>query len=519
MEIKRISYLLCLVGYFWFSLSSSGQTKYWIHFTDKDTVGYDYQSNLSSACIQHRINQQLPLVQYSDIPVNSYYVSTIQQHSVKHIATSKWMNAVTAYLTVEQKEYLSSQAFIAYIEPVTIELIATETTIATNPKYMHVSMQQMNGLYFQTVQLDGKGVKVGVIDAGFYELDKNPLLMHLLDENKIKGQRDFIDGSRTDLIKTKATGSDFHGMEVMLRLAGYDSTKQHQIGMAPNASYYFARTEHGDREYRGEEDMWIMAMEWMDSLGVQLISTSLGYATKMDDPNDNYKKEEMDGKTTRITKAAEIAVKQKGIFLVVSAGNEGAKDWRIISAPADAYSALSVAANGFAPWKRESYSSVGPEMLPYVKPNVSAYSLNGTSFSCPSVAGFVTCLIQFDSTATPEMLKKVVEKSAHIYPFANNYLGNGVPQADRALSLMKDTSITVGKSIVLELKGKRKRIALHEYTSKTEFTVMHKSSPTNVIADGVLVNLHQNVMVVRPKNALYSTLTADKDVVVEIIWK
>lgn len=519
MEIKRFSILLTMVGCFWFSLVSYSQTKYWIHFTDKDTVGYDYRTHLSPECIQHRMNQQLPLYQLSDIPVNKFYVSTVQQHATRVVATSKWMNAVTAYLTPEQKSYLVAQSFISSIEPVTIELIATETTIDPNPKFMHVSMQQMNGMYFQTVHLDGKGVKVGVIDAGFYELDKNPLLTHLLDENKIKAQRDFIDKSRIDLIKTKATSSDFHGMEVMLRLAGYDSSKQHQTGMAPNASYYFARTEDGDHEHRGEEDMWIMAMEWMDSLGVQLISTSLGYATKMDDPNDNYKKEEMDGKTARITKAAEIAVKQKGIFLVVSAGNEGAKEWRIISAPADAYSALSVAANGFSPWKRENYSSVGPELLPYVKPNVSAYSLNGTSFSCPSVAGFVACLIQFDSTATPEKIKKIVEKSGHIYPFANNYLGNGVPQADRALTLMKDTSLTVGKTIVLELKGKRKRVSLHGYTTKTEFTVMHKSSPTNVISDAVLVNLHQNVMIVRPKNALYSTVTADKDVVIEIIWK
>jgi hypothetical protein len=519
MEIKRILHLLILVGFFLFSFTSFSQTKYWIHFSDKDTVGYDYRSNLSAACIQHRINQNLPLTQYSDVPVSSYYISTVVQHSIRLVAISKWMNAVTAYLTPEQKQYLVSQPFISSIEPVTIELIATESEVTPNPKYLHISMQQMNGMYFQTVQLDGKGVKVGVIDAGFYELDKNPLLTHLLVEDKIKAQRDFIDKSRIDLVKTKATSSDFHGMEVMLRLAGYDSTKQHQIGMAPNATYYFARTEDGDHEHRGEEDMWIMAMEWMDSLGVQLISTSLGYATKMDDPNDNYKQEEMDGKTARITKAAEIAVKQKGIFLVVSAGNEGAKEWRIISAPADAFSALSVAANGFSPWKRENYSSVGPDFLPYVKPNVSAYSLNGTSFSCPTVAGFAACLIQFDSSATPEKLKKVIEKSGHLYPFPNNYLGNGVPQADRALSLMKDTSLVVGKTIILELKGKRKRVALHEYTTKTEFTVMHKSSPTNVISDAMLVNIHQNVMVVRPKNALYSTITADRDIVVEIIWK
>lgn len=506
---------------FCFSMSSLtiAQTKYWIQFTDKDTIGYNYTKHLSPACIQHRTNQAIPLYQWTDIPLNPNYISSVRQHVLQLVATSKWMNAVTAYLTLEQKNYLETMPFIHSVEPVVIELIATSSTIQHDPTFSHISLQQMNGAYFQQIQLNGKGVRVGVIDAGFYELDKNPLLTHLLYENKIVQQRDFIDPTRIDIIQTKVTGADFHGMEVMNRLAGYDTSKSYQVGMAPNATYYLARTEDGNREHRGEEDMWIMAMEWMDSLGVQLISTSLGYATKMDNPADNYKKEEMNGSTARISKAAELAVRQKGIFLVVSAGNEGAKDWKIITAPADAYSTLAVAANGFSPWKKEGYSSIGPEVLPYVKPNVSAYSLNGTSFSCPSVAGFVTCLIQYDSTLSPATLKKVVEKSGHLYPYANNYMGFGVPQADRAISLMKDTSITVSKAVVFELKGKRRKISLDAYTRATEFTVIHKSNATKVISDAILVNAHQRILVVRPKNAVFTTVTADRDVVIEIIWK
>jgi subtilisin family serine protease len=243
----------------------------------------------------------------------------------------------------------------------------------------------MQGQLFGDDKISGTGVQVGVIDAGYYKASTDPFLMHIFNEGRIKAQRDFIDAQRKDLVDDAATDSDYHGRIVLDMICGYDQVKKTQTGMGVNADIYLARTENGAREYRGEEDNWVRALEWMDSMGVRLINTSLGYAIKMDDPNDNYKQEDMNGKTTTITKAAQIGVDEKGIFLVVSAGNEGDNDeWRIISAPADARGVLSVGATRDKVWDRIGYSSLGPDFLPYMKPNVSCYSPNGTSFSAPA---------------------------------------------------------------------------------------------------------------------------------------
>jgi hypothetical protein len=268
-------------------------------------------------------------------------------------------------------------------------------------------------------------------------------------------QRDFQDPARKDIITDAATSGDGHGRSVLEKICGYDPDLRIQSGMAVNAQFYLARTENGDKENRGEEDKWIEAMEWMDSLGVRLISTSLGYATKMDDPKDNYKQLEMDGKTARISRAAQMAVDEKGIFLVVSAGNEGASSWKIVSAPADAQGVLSVGATREYVMDRISYSSIGPEHLPYLKPNVSCYSPNGTSFSAPAVAGFVACLMEKAPDMDNKSLKAIIEKSAHLYPYGNNFIGYGVPQADRALKLISDPKVDFKNTFVKEVHGKK----------------------------------------------------------------
>ena len=350
-----------------FFFRGNAQTqKYWISFKDKDITGYNYENNLSARTIANRTTLHIPLFQFSDIPVTKSNITVLNDLDVTVVSTSKWLNAVTAYLTPEQVTKITQLSFVASVEPVSVYLIASSTDISVAPDLMHTAMKQMKAKSFNSNGIDGTNITIGVIDAGFHKLHEDPATSYLVKDKKILGQRDFIDRSRTDLITQAATTSDDHGRQVVRMIAGYDTSIKAQYGMAVNASFYLARTENGDREYRGEEDMWIMAMEWMDSVGVRLISTSLGYAIKMDDPNDNYTAEQMDGKTARITKAAQIAFTQKGIFLTVSAGNEGDTNWRIISAPADAEAALSVGATKASTWDRISYSSIGPENLPYI---------------------------------------------------------------------------------------------------------------------------------------------------------
>ncbi len=502
-----------------FSFAGNAQTqKYWISFKDKEASGYNYENNLSARTIANRKLLSIPLYQFSDIPVSISNINALNQLQITIVATSKWLNAVTAYMTADQAEQVQQLPFVTSVEALNIYLIASTTNIDVAPSLMHTAMKQMKAKSFNEKGVDGSNVTIGVIDAGFHDLHVDPATSYLVTDKKILGQRDFIDRSRADLITKAATTSDSHGRQVVRMIAGYDTSLKAQYGMAVNASFYLARTENGDKEYRGEEDMWIMAMEWMDSVGVRLISTSLGYAIKMDDPNDDYTAAEMDGKTARITKAAQIAFYQKGIFLTVSAGNEGDTQWRIISAPADAEGALSVGATKPSSCERISYSSIGPEPLPYLKPNVSCYSPNGTSFSCPAVAGFVACLMKNDSTLTNVQLKDIIQKSANLYPYGNNFIGYGIPQADRALMLSDNINTDFDKDILIRVSKKK-----YKYTADSDLNLnlvlFHKKNETIVI-DQVRATVKKGKFKIkRPKDVARTTVVADEFMTLEIIWE
>ena len=505
--------------------------KYWISFDHKEIKGYDYKNSLSEQTIVNRTSLNIPLMQVTDIPVSNAYKASLADLNISVVATSKWLNAVTAYLTSEQVEQVKALSFVTSVDPLEVYMVGASTAIDVKPELMHTALKQMKAKSFTQAGVDGSGIRIGVIDAGFYRLQEDAATKYLVEDQRILGQRDFIDPTRKDLITVAATSSDDHGRQVVRMIAGYDTSIKAQYGMAVNASFYLARTENGDREYRGEEDMWIMAMEWMDSLGIRLISTSLGYATKMDDPSDNYKQSEIDGKTARITKAAQIAFQDKGIFLTVSAGNEGDSEWRIISAPADAEGALSVGATNSMNWDRIYYSSIGPENLPYLKPNVSCFSPNGTSFSCPAVAGFVACLMKYDSTLTNVQLKEIMQRSAHLYPYGNNYIGYGIPQADRALELTKDINKDFGTATVVHCSKKVYKAQLDK-SINLELVLFNKKNETIVIepvsnSKHKMIFFDQNttkvkkglIKIRRTKNAARTTAVADEFMTLEIIWE
>jgi hypothetical protein len=255
----------------------------------------------------------------------------------------------------------------------------------------------------------------------------------------------------------------------------------------------------------------------MDSMGVRLINTSLGYAIKMDDPNDNYKQEDMNGKTTTITKAAQIGVDEKGIFLVVSAGNEGDNDeWRIISAPADARGVLSVGATRDKVWDRIGYSSLGPDFLPYMKPNVSCYSPNGTSFSAPAVTGFVACMMQKNPALTNKELFDIIQKSSHLYPYGNNYIGYGVPLASRAKALLSNPAATFNNTIEKKVKGKKATLKLQCDANETA-VLFHKKSEIVVVEQATAL-VKKGKLKLKRKEGVSRTTVAVGSTIVEVFW-
>ncbi len=517
---KIISILLFIL-----SLNSSfAQNKYWISFKDKEVSNYEYSEYLSEEAVKNRTLFGLHLYQYTDVPVNIEYLKLINSKGIKPLYPSRWLNAVSAYMTKEQAIEIQNLAIVSEVSPIDVNMTITSCGIAVNPSYVHIAMKQMQINSFLEDSLNGTGVVLGVIDAGFYEAQSDKMLKHIFDENKIIGQKDFLSPEREDLITVKATDADFHGRRVLDMIAGYNTTTHELTGMATGSKFYLARTEDGDREFRGEEDTWIAAMEWMDSKGVRLISTSLGYAIKMDDPKDDYTQEQMNGKTARISKAAQIATDEKGIFIVVSAGNEGSNmTWQIISAPADAQGVLSIGATKKERCEKIEYSSIGPEFLPYLKPNVSCYSPDGTSFSAPAVAGFVACMMQRAPTMNNKRIKELIERSANIYPYGNNFIGYGIPMASRALKLIDyaianpEKNLDLGTASEKEVKGKSITLRVAN-TKKQEAVLFHKKNEFVVKEQQTILFKKGKLKIRKPANIARTTVSY-RDTVVEIIWK
>ena len=294
----------------------------------------------------------------------------------------------------------------------------------------------MRPSFFDSLNLDGKGVRIGIIDAGFTNADSSFWFKHIFGENRVVATKDYISPEASDFYEPK-TKADIHGHNVMGYLAGYNDTLQQKIGLATGAHFYLARTENGEKEHLVEEDDWVSAIEWMYEQGVELVNTSLGYS-EFDDTSENHVLSDMNGRTTKITLAAQKAA-EKGMMIVVSAGNMGSSKWRYITSPADARGVLTVGATRKVNKTRIYYSSLGVEFVDYIKPEVATYSDRGTSYSSPAVAGFMACLMQYDSTLTPIQLKDVITKSSHLYPYGNNYVGYGIPDAKKAIGIIDST--------------------------------------------------------------------------------
>ncbi len=488
--------------------------KYWIYFKNKDL---NTVPSISALTIENRKMLGLTPSDFTDLPVSLAYESVLSSNQIKIINRSKWLNAVSAKLTGEQAQRLKGLDFVADIVPIDPGFyIASNQTI--EKAQMAPVMSQIQAEVFAKNNISAKNITIGVIDAGFYGADSSFSLQQIFSNKRILGIRDYVKPGRDGelLFSTAESFSDMHGTEVMAAISGYDTKEQMQYGVATNAKFYLARTDYSMREYRGEEDNWIAAMEWMDSLGVRLINTSLGYAKGFSDPSENYKPSQMDGKTTAISKAAQIASDQKGITLIVSAGNEGDdKNWGIVSAPADAQGVLSVGATNSKLWNRIGYSSIGPEFLDYIKPNVSCFSLYGTSLSAPVITGFAACLLQANPNLTNKELIGIIEKSAHLYPFGNNFVGYGVPLASRALALAKAPYLPDNAQMVI---SSSKNFELEVNSEDRLVAIYRKKNKKDVLSQQIAKVQKGKIMLKRQHNEKYTTIDLT-DHVIEVKWE
>ena len=375
--------------------------------------------------------------------VNPIYLKKLTSKHVEVIGTSHWFNA--AYVSISdlrQLKKLEKLAFVKSIEQGKKYKVRKSDSNADSLNYGQADVQiNMLGLQnYHSKGNTGKGVIIALFDAGFYKVDNIIAFDSLRKRNGILATRDFYDNN------SNVYDDDSHGMYVLSLIAGY--VKDSLNGAAPDARFVLARTENAVGEKHIEEFNWIRALEWADSIGVDIIHSSLGYS-EFDSLEGNYTYKDMDGQSTIITRAAEMAFK-RGIFITNSAGNEGQKPWHYITAPCDGKNVLCIGAvDSFG--RHAKFSSYGPSADGRVKPDVVAMGKDvtiigtnnimrrgsGTSFSGPLIAGFVACLKQSFPAVSNSILLDAIRRSGHLYKTPNDSMGYGIPNITRADSLVR----------------------------------------------------------------------------------
>ncbi|MEM7297994.1 MAG: S8 family serine peptidase [Bacteroidota bacterium] len=372
------------------------------------------------------------------------------------------------------------------------------------------ALEQINGQAIIDQGLTGKGVKVGVIDGGFLKTDKIETLQHLFENNQIAGYRDYLDSSANDFDGSRAF-DDVHGTEVLELIAGYSKERNVQYGLATNATYYLARTDHGGYEKRKEEEYAIEAMEWMAQEGVRIINLSLGYNFGYTDKRENYTPRQMDGKSTIVTQAVDRISKEYGILFIVAAGNDGENKWKIVGSPGDAKSALTVGATKFKVWDDMNYTSKGPEWLDYVKPEIACYASTGTSFSAPVITGLAACLLERHPNLSGQELKEVLIESGNL-ALPNNYIGYGVPDAITSFSLLKDEEIEKKNSV------RAKKSHLLELSKPSIYLKIYHKIGWKVVEKETIRTDRLKVKIKQKEDAESSTILWENGVL-EIFWE
>ena len=436
------------------SISASAQNFFWIGFTDKNDTQYLLETPgeyLSERAIERRVRQNIR-IDSLDLPVNQWYIDSVLQTEVNYVHSSKWLNGVTVETSLEDLDFMKDWSFVGYIQktksPSTksaFNKFIDESTfgkvLSVTPDYGESFRQvdMLNGLFLHERNYRGEGMQIAVLDAGFYKTDELPAFDSLWANGQILGTRDFVDPG-SDIFTT-----DSHGMSVLSCMGG--NIPGQLVGTAPDANYWLLRSEDNPTEYIIEEDNWVVAAEFADSVGADIINSSLGYAT-FDDDETSHTYADMDGKTTRVTRAANIAV-TRGMLVFSSAGNERNNTWFRIVAPSDGDLVIGVAAVD-KDLNVASFSSAGPASDGDVKPNVAAMGVqttlqrptnyigvsNGTSFSSPVMAGMAACLWQMFPERTSLEIKVAIEKSASQYNSPDSLLGYGIPDMQQAATLL-----------------------------------------------------------------------------------
>ncbi|MCA0132017.1 S8 family serine peptidase [Winogradskyella alexanderae] len=448
---------ICMLLLLQISITATAQQDAWVYLTDKANVASSL-ANPITILTQKAIDRKQ---QYSiaiderDVPVNEVYISNLKtQTGITVMAKSKWFNAVHVRGTEADINALNALSYVDSIDFADKSLNSGSRDYHAQDKYDSVEVQEVftygstqnqvemiNADNLHLEDFTGEGITIAVMDSGFPNVNTLGAFQRLRDNGHLLDGYDFV--TRNTDVYANTTSS--HGTRVLSDMAGF--IQDQFVGTAPDASYYLFLTEDVSSENPVEESYWVEAAERADSLGVDIINTSLGYRV-FDNSNYDYTPADMNGQVAFISKGASIAV-EKGILVVVSAGNAGATTWQTVGAPADSPDVLSVGAvdaNG----NYVAFSSQGgAAQVGYQKPDVVARGgaafvvdqnntitqNNGTSFSSPILCGGIASLWQAIPDASPTEVMDYVRQSASQYTAPDDLLGYGIPDLDLARSI------------------------------------------------------------------------------------
>jgi serine protease AprX len=451
---KFIFCFFCLITFLPFSQAQTG--KYIIQFTDKKNSPFRIEEPsafLTDRAIIRRIRQGIPIVE-NDLPPNPSYIKKLTECGAKFLHQSRWLNTTT--VLINDSSTLNKIRVLPFVKSVKKTNIlkcklpydykAFEIKSGTDAEKKYglnltsdnydygLSFNQVNqigGVCLHNQGFDGASSIICVLDAGFKNADTLSCFDSIRSNGQLLGTWDFVDN------EIGVYEDNDHGSMVLSCMAS--NLPSVLVGTAPKASYWLLRTENAGSELIIEEDNWLAGAEFADSIGADVINSSLGY-TLFDSAYQNHTWADLDGNTATATIAADIAA-SKGIIVCNSAGNEGSGSWKYISVPADADSILSVGAvdaNGV----RAGFSGVGPTADGRIKPDVAAtgngtyviapwsgsvIQSGGTSFSSPLIAGMTACISQANANKTNMEIISAIKNSGNQASNPDTLLGWGIP--------------------------------------------------------------------------------------------
>lgn len=416
---------------------------YRVQLTDKKGTKYSIkhpEKFLSPRSLIRREMQGLK-VDSTDLPLSEKYIKGLEKAGCHVVGGSKWNNTALVHLTDTFSVLgIAALPFVKNVkcvfrspDSVSVQFfpsIATDT-VKPNEKEPYGEakgqIEQLNGIRLHEAGYRGKGMLIAVIDGGYKNVDVIPMLKGV----KIVGTHDFVYPYKDNLYRLLA-----HGTNVLSCMA--TNVPGRYIGTAPDAEYLLLRSEYGESESLMEEDSWAMAAEYADSIGADVVNSSLGYA-QFDDKSTNFRHADLDGERTLISHTASMFA-SKGMILVCSAGNSGADTWKKITPPGDARDVITVGAID-SKGVNTRFSSIGPSQDGRVKPDVMARGggakvvganglitfASGTSFASPICCGMVACLWQALPEKTAKEIIELVRASGDRSQEPDNIFGYGVP--------------------------------------------------------------------------------------------